>query len=72
VHAVLLRLGWSRLQERADRGDARILPAMVRFERGRWFVAFTVEQDLTRPALTRPGAATGADLGSRPSSRLHQ
>jgi putative transposase len=35
----------------------------VRFERGRWFVAFTVEQDLTRPAPIRPDTAVGVDLG---------
>ena len=43
------------LPERADLGDARIMSATVRRERGRWHVAFTVEQDLTRPAPTRPG-----------------
>jgi len=63
THAVLPRLGRIRLHERADLGDARILSATVRHERGRWFVAFTVEQDVTRPAPTRPGVAVGVDLG---------
>jgi IS605 OrfB family transposase len=36
---------------------------VVRFERGRWFVSFTV--DMARPALTpaRPDAVVGVDLG---------
>jgi IS605 OrfB family transposase len=63
THAVLPRLGRIRLHERADLGDARVLSATVRFERGRWFVAFTVEQDVTRPAPTRSEAAVGVDLG---------
>jgi transposase len=37
----------------------------VRFERGRWHVAFTVEQDVTCPAPARPGVAVGVD-GRRP------
>ena len=63
THAVLPRLGRIKLHERADPGDARVLSASVRFERGRWFVAFTVEQDVTRPAPTRPDVAVGVDLG---------
>lgn len=63
THAVLPRLGRIRLHERADLGDARILSATVRFERGRWFVAFTVEQDVTRPAPLDPDAVVGVDLG---------
>ena len=63
VHAVLPRLGRIKLHERADLGDARVLSASVRFERGRWFVAFTVEQDVVRPAPTRPDVAVGVDLG---------
>jgi putative transposase len=63
THAVLPRLGRIRLHERADLGDARILSAAVRFERGRWFVAFTIEQDVTRPARTCPDVAVGVDLG---------
>jgi len=63
THAVLPRLGRIRLHERADLGEARVLSAAVRFERGRWFVAFTVEQDITRPAPTRPDVAVGVDLG---------
>jgi putative transposase len=63
THAVLPRLGRVRLHERADLGDARVLSATVRHERGRWFVAFTVEQDVTRPAPVRPDIAAGVDLG---------
>jgi putative transposase len=62
-HAVLPRLGRIKLHERADLGGARILSASVRFERGRWFVAFTVDEDVERPAPTRPGVAAGVDLG---------
>jgi len=63
MHAVLPRLGRIKLHERADLGDARVMSATVRFDRGRWFVAFTVEQDITRPAPTRPDVAVGVDLG---------
>jgi IS605 OrfB family transposase len=63
AHAVLPRLGRIKLHERANLGGARVLSASVRFERGRWFVAFTVEQDITRPAPTCPDVAVGVDLG---------
>ena len=62
-HAVLPRLGRIKLHERTGLGDARVLSASVRFERGRWLVAFTVEQDVTRPAPTRPDVTAGVDLG---------
>ena len=63
THAVLPRIGRVKLHERADLGDARVLSAAVRYERGRWFASFTVEQDVTRPTPTRPQVAAGADLG---------
>ncbi|HLI38155.1 MAG TPA: IS607 family element RNA-guided endonuclease TnpB [Streptosporangiaceae bacterium] len=63
THAVLPRLGRIKLHERAATGDARILSATVRHERGRWFVSFTAEQDITRPAPRLPGAVAGVDLG---------
>ena len=63
MHAVLPRLGRIKLHERAGLGDARVLSASVRFERGRWFVAFTVEQDISRPAPVRPDVTVGVDLG---------
>jgi putative transposase len=63
MHAVLPRLGRIKLHERAALADARVLSASVRFERGRWFVSFTVEQDLTRPAPIYPDIAVGVDLG---------
>jgi putative transposase len=62
-HAVLPRLGRIKLHERADLGGARVLSTTVRFERGRWFVAFTVEQEIIRPAPKRPDVAVGVDLG---------
>ncbi|MGH3252459.1 MAG: RNA-guided endonuclease TnpB family protein [Trebonia sp.] len=63
THAVLPRLGRIKLHERADTGIARILSAAVRRERGRWFVSFTVEQDISRPAPSRPDVTVGVDLG---------
>jgi IS605 OrfB family transposase len=63
THAVLPRLGRVKLHERAATGGARILSATVRHERGRWFVSFTAEQDITRPAPRLPDAVTGVDLG---------
>lgn len=44
-------------------GDARILSAAVRHERGRWFVSFTAQRDIARPAAARPDVAAGVDLG---------
>jgi putative transposase len=63
THAVLPRLGRVKLHERAATGDARILSATVRHERGRWFVSFTAEQDIARPAPRLPDAVVGVDLG---------
>lgn len=63
THAVLPRLGRIRLHEFADLDDARVLSATVRHERGRWFVAFTVEQELTRPHPQHPDVTAGVDLG---------
>ena len=63
THAVLPRLGRIKLHERANMGDARIMSAAVRYERGRWFISFTVEQDITRPAPLLPSAVAGIDLG---------
>jgi transposase len=62
THAVLPRLGRIKLHERTRTGDARILSATVRHERGRWFASFTVEQDIARPAAARPDVAVGVDL----------
>jgi IS605 OrfB family transposase len=70
MHAVLPRLGRIKLHEDASAlackvtaGTARILSATVRYTRGRWFVAFTV--DLARPAgtPTDPDVIVGVDLG---------
>jgi IS605 OrfB family transposase len=69
-HAVLPRLGRIKMHEdasglvgRVDAGDARVMSAAVRFDRGRWFVSFTVE--VQRPVLTssQPDAVVGVDLG---------
>ena len=69
-HAVLPRIGRVKLHEPGTRladlvaaGAARVLGVSVRFERGRWFAAFTVEQDVSRPSPAGPGAVVGVDLG---------
>jgi putative transposase len=62
THAVLPRLGRIKLHERADLSDARVLSATVRYEHGRWYVSFTIEQDMSRPAAPA-GSVVGVDLG---------
>jgi putative transposase len=66
-YAVLPRIGRIRLHEipapELLDGTARILAATIRFERGRWFVALTVEQDLPVKQPERPDAVVGVDLG---------
>ena len=46
-----------------DAGTARVISAAVRFERGRWFVSFTVDTQRPAPAPARPDAVVGVDLG---------
>ena len=62
-YAVLPRIGRVRLHEDGARlvevvavGTARVMAVTVRFERGRWFAAFTVDTDVSRPAATAVGA----------------
>jgi putative transposase len=69
-HAVLPRVGRVKLHEDGRRlsdlvaaSAARVVSVSVRFERGRWFASFTVEQDVSRPAPIRPDVAVGVDLG---------
>jgi putative transposase len=69
-HAVLPRIGRVKLHEDGTRlaglvaaGAARVMAVSVRFERGRWQAAFTVEQDSTRPAASNPDSVVGVDLG---------
>ncbi|MFU8849732.1 IS607 family element RNA-guided endonuclease TnpB [Micromonospora sp. SL1-18] len=69
-HVTLPRLGMIRthestrkLQRRIANGTARILSATVRFERGRWFVAFQVEIQRADRAPARPDVVAGVDLG---------
>ena len=71
-HAVLPRIGRVKLHEPGTRladlvaaGTARVLAGFVavRFERGRWFAAFTAEQDVSRPPPANPDAVAGIDLG---------
>ncbi|WP_344233295.1 IS607 family element RNA-guided endonuclease TnpB [Kribbella hippodromi] len=66
-YAVLPRIGRVRLHERPASelidGTARIVAATIRWERGRWFVSFTVEQDAPAQTPNRPDAVVGVDLG---------
>ena len=66
-YAVLPRIGRVRLHETPAPelldGTARIMAATIRFERGRWFVSFTVEQPAPGQAPARPEAVVGVDLG---------
>jgi len=69
-HAVLPRLGRIRLCENAsalvskvEAGSARILSAVIRFERGRWFVSFSAETERAVCTPARPEAVAGVDLG---------
>ncbi|WP_410790255.1 IS607 family element RNA-guided endonuclease TnpB [Kribbella sp. C-35] len=67
LYVVLPRIGRVRLHETPAPelldGTARIMAATIRFERGRWFVSFTVEQDTAARAPMRPDAVVGVDLG---------
>jgi putative transposase len=66
-YAVLPRIGRVRLHETPAPelldGTARIMAATIRFERGRWFVSFTVEQDTAAQTPRRSDAVVGVDLG---------
>lgn len=68
-YAVLPRIGRVRLHEPPApellNGAARIVAATIRFERGRWFVSFTVEQATPIMLPKRPEAVVGVDLGIR-------
>lgn len=65
-YMVLPRIGRVRLHETPAPelldGTARIV-ATIRFERGRWFVSFTVEQEISAQQPKRPHAVVGMDLG---------
>jgi putative transposase len=67
---VLPRIGTVKLHESGTRlvdlvaaGAARVMAVSVRLERGRWFAAFTVDTEITRPAPLDPDAVVGLDLG---------
>ena len=53
----------TRLADLVTAGTGRVLGVSVRFARGRWFAAFTVEQDMSRPPAASPDAVVGIDLG---------
>ncbi|MEV4383716.1 IS607 family element RNA-guided endonuclease TnpB [Streptosporangium sp. NPDC049644] len=69
-HVTLPRLGTIRTHESTrklarhlERGTGRILSVTIRYEGGRWFVAFTCEIDRTQRTPSRPDAVVGVDLG---------
>ncbi|WP_338783937.1 transposase [Streptomyces sp. DG1A-41] len=69
-HVTLPRLGTVRSHEpttklltRFRAGTARIIAATVRYEHGRWFVAFQVETIREIARVARPDAVVGVDLG---------
>ena len=69
-HAILPRLGRIKLHEdasglvrKAAAGAVRVIAATARFERGRWFVSFTVDVDRPAAPPARPGKIVGIDLG---------
>ncbi|MGI8312264.1 IS607 family element RNA-guided endonuclease TnpB [Saccharopolyspora hattusasensis] len=69
-HVTLPRLGTLKTHEstrklarRIETGTARILSATVRFEGGRWFVAFTCEVQRSETKPADPAATVGVDLG---------
>jgi transposase len=69
-HVTLPRLGTIRTHESTrklarhlERGTGRIMSAIIRYDGGRWLVAFTCEINRTERAPAKPGAAVGADLG---------
>ncbi|RDI48573.1 helix-turn-helix domain-containing protein [Nocardia mexicana] len=69
-HVKLPRIGTVRTHEstrklarRIEAGTARIRSATVAFDRGRWFVSFSVEVQRTLGPPERPGAVVGVDLG---------
>ncbi len=65
IGRVKLHENGARLADLVTAGTGRVLGVSVRFERGRWFAAFTVEQDMSRPSPADPGAVVGIDLGIR-------
>ena len=69
-YAALPRLGRIKLHEdtsrrvgKVDVGTARGMSAAAGFERGRWFVSFTVDTQRPAPAPARPDVVVGVDLG---------
>ncbi|WP_438388729.1 IS607 family element RNA-guided endonuclease TnpB [Actinopolyspora saharensis] len=69
-HVRLPRIGLVRTHEstrklarHVERGTARIRSATVSFQRGRWFVSFSVEVAKREPAPAALGGIVGVDLG---------
>ncbi|WP_200215223.1 IS607 family element RNA-guided endonuclease TnpB [Micromonospora coerulea] len=71
-HVVLPRLdrlktheSTRKLARRLEAGTARILSATIRFQGGRWHVAFCVQVDRRDRSPARPDATVGLDVGVR-------
>jgi putative transposase len=66
-YVILPRIGRVRLHETPAPelvdGTAQVVAATIRFERGRWFVSFTVEQEMSAQRPKRPDAVVGIDVG---------
>lgn len=69
-HVKLPRIGTVRTHEstrklarHVERGTARIRSATVSFQRGRWFVSFSVEIERSEPVTATRGGTVGVDLG---------
>jgi len=48
---------------RVDAGTARVISAAAGFQRGRWFVSFTVDIQRPEAALAHRDVVVGVDLG---------
>jgi putative transposase len=48
---------------RVDAGTVRVVSAAAGFQRGRWFVSFTVDIQRPEAALAHPDVVVGVDLG---------
>ena len=77
AHAVLPVLGRIRLHEHATglvakvaAEAARVRSATIRFDRGRWFVSFSVETEQAAGTPARPLAVIGVDLGIKTLAAL--
>jgi len=64
-YAVLPKLGRVKLHEEISKKTTsiHILRTVVKFEHGRWFVSFLIDQDIQHSEKTKPDSVVGIDLG---------